>query len=145
MALAIERHQSTAENYIMTVVVFIVLAAFLASLIAHTLPFGTACALALPAAAVLINVLVVLVGVLIIPIARKLPRRQPEFGLVLNSLVTLAVVIAAAALLSTGLSPLRHVGTAFLILVAANALASICLILMRRSIAEAERGYGVEP
>ncbi len=143
--MAIERHQSAMENYIVPVVVFIVLAAFIASLIARTLPFGTACALALPAAAVLINVQVVLVGFIMIPIVRKLPRRQAEFGHAVNSFLLLAVVIAAAALLSGGASPLRHIGTAFLVLVAANAIAFVCVLLMQRSIADAERRYGVEP
>ncbi len=145
IALAVERHQSALENFLVPVVGLIVLAAFIATLIDESLPLGTACALALPAAAMLMNVQVLVVGVLLIPIVSRLPRRQAETGQAVNSFIMLVVVIGAATLLSVDPSPLRRIGTAFLLLAGANAVAFVCLLLLQRSIAEAEARYGVEP
>lgn len=144
LALAIERNQSAAENYAVTIVVFIVLAAFVASLLATSLPFGTACLVAVPTTAVLINVQVVGVGAILIPFVRKLTRSRPEIGIALNSAITAMFVTAAAAFLAVSDSSVRHFGTAFLILIAANAVAAIIVFVLQRPIADAERAYGVE-
>jgi hypothetical protein len=55
------------------------------------------------------------------------------------------MAIAAAAVLAVGTSPLRHAGTAFLFLTAINAMASVVVFAMRRSIAETERRFGAGP
>ena len=142
LALSIERNQSASENFIVAAIVFVVLAAFITSLLATSLPFGTACAVAIPTTAVYINVQVVFIGAVILPFLRKLVRTRPEIAIAVNSAITGALILAAAALLAVSPSPLRHVGTAFLIAVGANALAAVIVFAMGRSIAKAEQRFG---
>lgn len=142
IVLAIERHQNAAENYLGSICVFVVLTAFVASLIDVALPFGTAVALAIPITAVYLNVQIVFTGLTIAPVLRKLtPLRN---AIAVNSAVLMIIVIAAATLLAVSSSPLRHVGSGYLVLVAANAIASLIVFVLQRQIADAERAYGVE-
>ena len=144
VVLAIERHQSAIENYLIAICVWVVIAAFLASTMASTLPLGAACLVALPATGVLVSVEIVVMGVAFTPLVRKLLRLPDQAGVAINSVVMGAVALTCAALLMTGSSPLRHIGTAYVILLAANVLASPIVFLMQRRIAELERGHGLE-
>lgn len=145
IALSVERHQSAIENYIIPTCVSVVIAAFIASIIASRLPLEVACLIALPAAAVLIPMQMVLTGVAITPLVRKLPGMTSVSRIAVNAAVLSTMAITAAALLAAGPSPLRHIGTAYLTLIAANAVASVVVFLMQRPIADLERRYGVEP
>jgi hypothetical protein len=144
LVLSIERHQSAVENYLITICVCVVITAFLASIIAATLPLGAACLIALPATGVLVSVEIVMMGVAIAPLVRKVTGMSGAASIALNSVVMSAIAMTAAVLLSVSSSPLRHIGTAYLILIAANAVASVVVFLMQRRIADLERRYGVE-
>jgi hypothetical protein len=141
LVLAIERHQSAIENYLIAICVWFVIAAFLASILASTLPLSAACLIALPAAGVLVSVEIVVMGVAVGPLVRKLFRLSDEAGVAVNSIVTGAFAFLCAVLLATGNSPLRPIGFAYLFLLAANVIASIVVFLMRGRFAALERGY----
>jgi O-antigen/teichoic acid export membrane protein len=145
LVLSIERHQSAIENYMISFCVAVVLAAFLASILDVTLPLVAACLLALPATAVLVALQIVMMGSVITPLVRKVTGMSGAACIAMNSILTSAIAIAAAILLAVSSSPLRHIGTAYLLLLAANAVASVLVFLMRRPIADLERKYGVEP
>ncbi|HEY8712052.1 MAG TPA: hypothetical protein VIM68_04220 [Thermoanaerobaculia bacterium] len=145
IALSVERHQSAIENYLIPLCVLVVIAAFMASLIASMLPLEAAFLIALPATAVLITAQMVLTGLAITPLVRKLPGMTGASRITVNAAVLSAMAITAAALLAASATPLRHIGTAYLMLLAANALASVVVFLMRRRIADLERRCGVEP
>lgn len=145
LVLAIQRHQGAIEAYLICILVFVVLASFVASLLATMMPFGAACALALPVAAVYINAQIVFTGAIIAPIVRKIIRTDREIGIVVNATLWTIVIVGAACLLAVSESPLRHVGTFFLAAIAANAIASLIVFSMQRSFVELERRYGVEP
>ena len=144
LVLAIERHQSAIENYLVALCVWIVIAACLASIIAATLPLSAAWLIALPATGVLVSVEIVVMGVAVAPLARKLLRLSDQAGVAVNSVVTGFFAMACAVLLTTSSSPLRHIGTAYLALLAANVVASAVVFLMQRKIADLERGYGLD-
>lgn len=144
LVLSIERHQSAVENYLIGICVWVVIAAFLASIFAATLPLGAACLIALPAAGVLVSVEIVIMGTMIMPLIRKMTGVSGEAGIAANSVVTSAIALAAATLLAVGESPLRFIGYAYLIMIAANAIASVIVFLMQQQFIEMERRYGVE-
>ncbi len=145
LALSIHPHPSPIANYLISFCVLVVIAAFLASIIATTLPLGAACLLALPATVALVTVQIVVMGSVITPLVRKVTGMGSAACIAMNSVLMSAIAVAAAALLAVGVSPLRHVGTAYLLLLAANAVASVVVFLMQRPIADLERRYGVEP
>ena len=145
IVLAIERHQDAAENYLDGLCTLIVIAAYIASLLASTFPLATAIAIALPATVLFISANVVFTGFLIAPIFRRFIRSEDEPGIVVNSAVWMIITVACATLLTVSPSPLRHIGTIYLLLVAANAAAAVIVLLMQRSFADLERRYGVEP
>lgn len=143
LVLAIDRHQSAIENYLITICVWAVIAAFLASLIATTLPLSAAFLIALPATGVLVSVEIVVMAVAITPLVRRLFRLSDAAGVAVNSIVIGAMATASAAMLASGSSPLRPVGTAFLYLLAANVVSSVVVFLMQRKFVDLERGYGL--
>lgn len=145
IVMSVERHQSAAETYTVSMLVFAVLTSFVASMIATALPLGSACVLAVPATAVLISVQIVLTGVAVTPVVRRIMRLDGKFRQAVNGVVLSAIAITAAVLLTLGTSPLRHVGTVYLAVIGTNAVASVVVFLMQGSIAAAERPYGVEP
>ncbi len=145
IVLSVERHQSAIENFMIPICVLVVIAAFMASIIASMLPIEVACLIALPAAGVLIPMQMVLTGLVITPLVRKLTGLGGHCRVAINAAVLSAIAITAATLLAVGASPLRHIGTAYLILLAANAIASVLVFMMQRPIADLERRYGVEP
>lgn len=145
IALSVDRHQNAVENYLLPACVVVVIAAFLASIMATAIPFGAACAIALPAAVLMIDIHVVLMGVAITPLVRKVTGTRSDSGIAVSSAIVTAAAFASAVLLAAGRSPLRHVGTTYLALLAANALAFPVVLLLRPRIADLERSYGVEP
>lgn len=144
LVLAIERHQSAVENYLISLCVWVVISAFLASIIAGIVPLSAAWLIALPATGVLVSVEIVVMGMAVDPLVRKLLRLSDQAGVDVNSAVTGFFAIACAVLLMTSSSPLRHIGTAYLALLAANVVASAVVFVMHRKIADLERGYGLE-
>ncbi len=145
LALAIERHQDAAENYLDGACTFIVIAAYVTSLLISVLPVATASLIAVPATALYFSGQTVFVGFVIAPIVRRFTRTNDGYGIAINSAIFLIVTIACATLLAVSISPLRYVGFAYLVLVAANAVAAVIVFLMQRPIENAERSYGVEP
>jgi len=144
LVLAIERHQSATENYLDGACTFTVIAAYVASLLANVFSLGIACAIAVLVTTIFITVQMVGLGFVLAPLVRRMTRSEDEPGIVLNSAVSTMTTVACATLLCVGTSPLRHIGTAYLILVAANAAAALIVLVMQHSIAELERRYGVE-
>ena len=144
LVLSIERHQSAIENYLVAICVWFVIAAFLASIFAATLPLGAACLIALPATGVLVSVEIVVMGTVIVPLIRKLTGISGQAGIAVNSVITSAIALTVAAFLAVSSSPLRFIGDVYLILVAANALASIVVFFMQQQFDDLERRYGVE-
>jgi hypothetical protein len=145
LVMAVDRDQSAMEHYIVATCVVLVATSFLASVLASWLPLAAACILAVPAAAVLLQVPVVMTPLLIVAPLRKagMPDR---YRTAVNSTVLMSLVIAAAVLLALGRSPLRPAGIGFLLLAIANAAASIVVFFLRKPIAEAERRrFALEP
>lgn len=142
LVLAIDRHQSTIENCLISIWVWVVISAFLASIISPTLPLGAACVIALPAAGALVSVEIVVVG-MAIPVVRKVLRLSDQSDVGVNSVLVGAMAVASAVLLTMGSSPLRYIGAAYLVLLATNVVASIAVFLMKSRFAALERGYGL--
>jgi hypothetical protein len=141
VVMAVHRHQTAAEAYLASVCVFLVIASFIASLLASSMPFGAACIVAIPTSAIVIPPMVVAVGI-VARLARKTINLSSDHNIAVSSVMLMAIIIAAATLLAAGESPLRHVGTAFLLLVGANAVAAVAVFMMERPIADAERRFG---
>jgi hypothetical protein len=144
LVLSIERHQSAIENYLISFCVCLVMAAFIASIVAANLPLGPACLIALPMTGILISAQIVFMGAVITPLLRKVTGMGGAACIAMNSILMSAIAITAAILLAIGSSPLRHIGTAYLLLLAANAIASVVVFLMQRQFDDLERRYGVE-
>jgi hypothetical protein len=146
IALSIERHQSATENYLVAACVLALWIAFTATMLASVMPFPLACIIAFPAAALIVHLVpMCLVGLLVAPASRKITGHSAPDNLAISSAIMIIMTIAAAALLAAGTSPVRYAGTAFLFLTAINALASVVVFTMRRSIAETERRFGAGP
>jgi hypothetical protein len=146
IAMSIERHQSATENYLVAACVLVLWIAFTAAMLASVMPFPLACIVAFPAAALIVHLVpMCLIGLLVAPVARKITGNSALNNIAVSSAIMIVMTIAAAAVLATGTSPLRYVGTAFLFLTAINALASVVVFTMQRSIAETERRFGAMP
>ena len=146
IAMSIERHQSATENYLVAACVLVLWIAFTAAMLAFAMPFPLACIVAFPAAALIVHLVpMCLIGLLVAPVARKITGHSALNNLAVSSAIMIVMTIAAAAVLAAGTSPLRYIGTAFLFFTAINALASVVVFTMRRSIAETERRFGAVP
>lgn len=146
IALSVERHQSASENYLVASCVLALGIAFTATMLDLVMPFALACIIAFPLGAMIVHLVPMwFAGFLVGPITRRINGTPSLNNNAAGSAVLIALAIAAAAILATGTSPLRHVGTTFLFLTAINALASVVVFTMRRSIAETERRFGVRP
>jgi hypothetical protein len=146
IAMSIERHQSAAENYLVAACVLVVWIAFTAAMLDSVMPFPLAVIVAFPAAALIVHLLpMCLTGLLVAPVARKITGNSALNNIAISSVIMIVLTIADAAVLAAGTSPVRYVGTAFLFLTAINALASVVVFTMQRSIAEAERRFGAGP
>jgi hypothetical protein len=143
IALSIERHQSATENYLVAACVLALGIAFTAAMLASVMPFPLACIVAFPVAAMIVHLVPMwLAGFLVGPLARRINGTSGLNNIAAGSAILITMAIAAAAVLAAGISPLRHVGTAFLFLTAINALASVVVFTIRRRIAETERRFG---
>ena len=146
IALSIERHQSATENFMVAACVLVLWIAFSAVMLDSVMPFPLACIVAFPAAALIVHLVpMCLIGLLVVPAARKITSHAALDNIAISSVIMIILTIAAAAVLAAGTSPVRYVGTAFLFLTAINALASVVVFTMQRSIAETERRFGAGP
>ena len=146
IALSIERHQSATENYLVAACVLVLWIAFSAVMLDSVMPFPLACIVAFPVAALIVHLVpMCLIGLLVVPAARKITGHAALDNIAISSVIMIILTIAAAAVLAAGTSPVRYVGTAFLVSTAINALASVVVFTMRRSIAETERRFGAGP
>jgi hypothetical protein len=143
VVMVVDQYQSAGENYAVTICIFVVMISFVTALLNPTMSLPAACAIALPAAAVIIQVQIVLTGV-IITIARKVAPTEGD-NLAVSSIALMTLTIGAAIFTFIRDSPARFVAGAFLLLVALNAIAAVLVFLMRGAITDAERRFGVEP
>jgi hypothetical protein len=144
VVMTIDPHQSALENYIVAVSVLLVTTCFTASLFAASMPFGAACIVAIPVTAVMIHVPIVFFGTVISPMIRRVTGLSDEGAIAINSAILMTVTIAAATMLAAGASPLRGIGTLFLLLAGANAIAAVAVFMMPSAMAAAETRFGVE-
>lgn len=118
MLVAIDRHQSAFETYSVSLAVLLTATACVALPLERVLPRLVAILLALPLAAILLEVPVYVSGLL-------------SNNLRVNSAVLMSVVAASAAYVATLHSWARFVAWIFLACVAANAVAAAVLLLTR--------------
>jgi hypothetical protein len=114
MLVAIDRHQSAFETYAVSFAVLLTSTACVALPLERFLPRLLAIVLALPLAAILLEVPVYISGLL-------------SNNIRVNSAVLMGLVIAAAAYVATLHSWARFVAWIFLACVAANAIAALIL------------------
>ncbi|HEX9163839.1 MAG TPA: hypothetical protein VF980_19175 [Thermoanaerobaculia bacterium] len=142
--LIVDRYQSAFETYTVAACVLIVFAAFGTSLFEASMSMPAACILGALFAILLAQLLAVILGAVVIPILRMVIRIPDALIVTINGAVHMALVTTAAALLAVSDSRLRYGGAAFLLLIAANALAAIVNLFLRDSFLAAERRFGVE-
>ena len=143
LVMAVERHQSASENYLVAICVFIVATSFVVTLLNLTMSLPAAWVIAVPATAIIIPLSVPFLAYVIMPIVRKIVPFRAD-NLAANSVVIMSITIGAAIFVLLSRSPLRYVAGTFLLLVALNAAAAALMFFLRDSIAGAERQMGVE-
>lgn len=144
LVMAVDRYQSAIEIYAVAGCVILVATSFITSLLAPWMSLGAACLVAIIATPVIIQIVFIAFALAVPSTLRRYARMSSDYNIPLTSAFLMLMVIVAAALLAAGNSPLRHVGTAFLLLVGVNAVAAVAVFILQRPIAEAERRYGVE-
>jgi hypothetical protein len=140
--MVVDPYQSAAENHLVSTLIFVVLTSFIVTLLNPAMSLPAACAIALPAAAVIIQALPVLCGTVIMPVVRKVVPIEGD-NLRANSVIIMSLAIAAAIFTLRSDSPARYIAGAFLLLLALNIIASALMFFLRSAIADAERKFGV--
>lgn len=135
LLLAVERHQSAAENYIVCVAMIVLVTFYFAAILATTMLTLPAFVLAVPAAIIAIQAHIALSGL----IMRNFRKIEAIAG---DSVLFMITAIAAAVYFATGDSAALWAARAFLLVVVLNAIAAVVVFALRNRIADAERRLG---
>ncbi len=133
VALMIDRNQSATESFTVGAWILLTLAAYVAATLARWWTLPGALVAAIPIALLLINASIVVIGVLLIHRGNNLR---------LNSIVLMALMTCAAAHFARAQSWVRFFAWQFLAVLALNALAAVCVLLLRDAMDEAESALG---
>jgi hypothetical protein len=128
LILAIDPHQSAAENYAVSIWLFVTVTCYAASVL--PLP------LAIPLASIAIQMPFPFLGSI-------LTLAKIENNLKVNTLFFATLMLAASAYFGTLSSPVRFVAWIFFAVVTLNGLAWVAMFLMRDSVRELERQCGL--
>ena len=133
VVMVIDRHQSVAESFLVGGWMLLTLAAYVAATLSQWWGLPLALIAAIPLAALLMHVPFTVVGLLLI-------RKQNN--LAVNSVVTFALMTAAATYFARSQSWARYAAWQYLVLVALNAIAAVVVFSLRETIANAESSLG---
>lgn len=131
LMLVVDRDQTAGEHHGISLWIVLTVTCYLAVTLFATWPVALALPVAFFVAAVVVQVPVVLGGLV-------LPSRA-------NSVLLMALLIAAAAYFATQRTWVRFAAWQFLALVALNAVAALIVFLLREPIARLERSLLSEP
>jgi hypothetical protein len=134
---AIDRHQSAAEHYAVSIWVVVSVACYVAS--ALPLKPAAAAAASLVLAPIVAQVPLVVIGVLVL----LFNRGRMRDSLAINSAACMTLLFLASAYFAQRRSPVRFVAWFFFVVVALNALAWVILALMRKRIRQMETQCGI--
>lgn len=136
--LVVDRHQSALEYYTVSAWIFATMTCALAATLFARLPVAAALLVAMPAAAIVLESPLFLLGLLFAPLDGVRTIRG-------QSLTQLGMYLAGAAWLTTRPSWARYVGWQFVGIAALNALAACIVFLLRRRIHELETSFDGGP
>ncbi len=139
IVLAIERGQTSSEMYAVSLWMLLTAATFCAEVMARRVPLPIAITLALPLAAVLLQIPFFVIGGAMMPIWRAATGGRNQNHIALNSAIIMTMMAGASlyfVMESHGIA--RLAAWFFVVMTAANALASIGLLLMRNLVRRAE-------
>lgn len=141
IVLVIDRHQNAFENHAMALLVVVLSASFAGMHMAQALRPAVAAILALPVAAILLQVIIVGSGLVFAPIARLFGRSIRHGG----PAAYITFVMLSVYSIYYMRSPLwiRYVARAFIAAVAVNAGAAVIMWLLRRRVIRLEQQYGI--
>ena len=136
--LAIDRDQSTMETLIVAGLVWLTFACFLTELLSRQLVLVAAAAIAVPAAALLINAAVPFVAIFITPVLHLIGLPRGPHNINTNSTIMLMALTLAASYFALSSGWVRVPAWAFLICLALNGIAALVVFVLRKRIREAE-------
>lgn len=135
LMLAVERHQSAAENYIVCIAMIVLVTFYFAAIFDAVMPPLPSFVIAVPAALFAIQVHITVSG-LVMRLFRK------GHAVVADSVLFMITAIIAACYFAVGDSSALWAARAFLLVVALNAIAAVVMFALRHRIADAERRFG---
>jgi hypothetical protein len=131
VVLAIDRDQSTAENYTVGIFVWLVVSSFFAALLSARLVLAAAVLIALPLGALAVSAAVVIAGLVFAPVSHALGVPRGPSNITLNSTGILMVVTLAASYFAASPAWVRVPAWIFLGAIVLNGLCSAALFVMR--------------
>lgn len=137
----IDRHQSTAETWLVMSWVTLTFACYLATTLFVDWHIALALPVSLPLAVVLLEVPAILSALTIAPLFHSIARNRTD-GFRVNGVVIMLLFSAASAYFARHPSWIRFVAWQFLGLLALNAVAAMVVFPLRHSIARLEAQVG---
>jgi hypothetical protein len=137
LLLAIDRDQSAAENYMVTLWLLTTATFYVMTVL--PLPVEMAIIVALPAAAFILQALFCIHGV----VWNLLGGTSSRNNVKLNSVFLMTTMFLASAYFATLRSPVRYVAWFFFAVAILNGAASAIMFLLRDSVRELERECGI--
>lgn len=135
----IDRHQSAFENCAVAIWITLTVACYIAATMFGEWPVAASVPLSvLLSAAVAIELPVVVSGAIVAPLWKAVTGGRDENNIRFNSTVVMTIFILAALYFAASKSWARYAAWQFLAVVAANAVASLLVFLLRRPIARIE-------
>lgn len=135
----IDRHQSAFENSAVAIWITLTVACYIAATLFGDWPVAASVPLSvLLSAAVGIELPVVVSGAIVAPVWKAVTGSRDDNHIRFNSIVVMTTFILAALYFAASESWARYAAWQFLALVAANALASFVVFLLRRPVARLE-------
>jgi hypothetical protein len=138
IVLAVDRDQSTAENYTVAIFVFLTVTSFLAAALSARLVPAAALLLAPMFAAVILSGAVVFTGLVLTPLAHALGLPRGANNLAANSAWIFIGIALAASYFATSTTWVRVPAWTFLAAIALNGICSGILFVLRGRIRAAE-------
>jgi hypothetical protein len=128
VVLGIDGDQSAVENYAIAIWIFCTLVCFVAA--ALPLPIGVAILIAFPLAAMAIQLMIIVGGLL---------TRSAK----VNSVAIFVLMIVASSYFAATASPIRYVAWFFFVVIGLNAAAWLIMAMFRQSVRELEQRCGI--
>lgn len=143
LLLFVDRDQNAAETYAVAIWVAGTAVAYLAWWMSFAIPLTPAFVLAVPAAALVLELPMFVVGAIVVPLWNRVSGSRREVNQTLNSKVLMSLLLALSAYCASG-TPVwvRAVAWQFFAVTALNAAAAVVVFLLRGHIDALEASVG---